>query len=331
MGRRRKEEDQWMPPRVYRGRSAFELKPVSGGTINLCPLGASKSRVWERYQQEKAKLECRVGSFADLVAKYFDSEKYASLSERTRDDYQKYSIRVLKVYGRTHVDRITPPEITKYVDKRSQKAPTQANREQTFISAVYTWGIARGYAKANPCVKGQKNSEKPRDVYIEDEAYYAVLEFSRPLLFAAMEISYSCAARQGDVLQLTPEQLQDQGIYIKQGKTGKAQIKAWSERLRHAVKVARSQTKVPSIRWVLADKNGQRISANRLRHWFRQAKEQAAKKYPQLDFNFTFHDIKAKSISDVEGTRADKQKFSGHKTQSQVAVYDRKTEIVDTH
>ncbi|HCR4014187.1 hypothetical protein HTG87_26300 [Citrobacter werkmanii] len=37
-----------------------------------------------------------------------------------------------------------------------------------------------------------------------------------------------------------------------------------------------------------------------------------------------FHEIKAKGISDYHDSRKDKQLFSGHKTESQVLVYDRK-------
>lgn len=44
----------------------------------------------------------------------------------------------------------------------------------------------------------------------------------------------------------------------------------------------------------------------------------------------TFHDLKAKGISDYEGTGKDKQKFSGHKTESQVLVYDRKIKVSPT-
>jgi hypothetical protein len=39
-----------------------------------------------------------------------------------------------------------------------------------------------------------------------------------------MEVSFCCAARQGDVLKITHKQLQDNGIFIRQGKTRKAQI-----------------------------------------------------------------------------------------------------------
>jgi len=42
-------------------------------------------------------------------------------------------------------------------------------------------------------------------------------------------------------------------------------------------------------------------------------KAAAAVKYSELDFNFTFHDLKAKGISDVEGTLSDKQAISDTK------------------
>ncbi|HBZ4249770.1 hypothetical protein A3N56_14130 [Klebsiella aerogenes] len=44
----------------------------------------------------------------------------------------------------------------------------------------------------------------------------------------------------------------------------------------------------------------------------------------------TFHDIKAKTISDYEGSSEEKQMFSGHKTESQVVTYDRKVKISPT-
>ena len=43
----------------------------------------------------------------------------------------------------------------------------------------------------------------------------------------------------------------------------------------------------------------------------------------------TFHDIKAKSISDYE--KGDEQEFSRHTTKSQMENYNRETSIVDSH
>lgn len=42
--RRRNPNDAWMPSRVYRGRSAYEYHPKSGGNIRLAPLTAER---WE--------------------------------------------------------------------------------------------------------------------------------------------------------------------------------------------------------------------------------------------------------------------------------------------
>ena len=59
-----------------------------------------------------------------------------------------------------------------------------------------------------------------------------------------------------------------------------------------------------------------------------KAKEAAREAYPNLDFNFTFHDLKAKGISDLSGNIYDKQAISGHKNVEQTARYNRKITIV---
>jgi integrase len=173
-----------------------------------------------------------------------------------------------------------------------------------------------------------KFTELSRTRYITDQEYFAVLSCASPMLKAAMEISYCCATRQGDVLALKREHLREEGIYIKQGKTNKEQIKRWSPRLKAAIDLILSNQTIKSMKWVMADETGNHISATRLRHWYTAAKVEATSRNPTMKFDFTFHDIKAKSISDYEGN---KQQFSGHKTAAQVAVYDRKTQVVDTH
>lgn len=59
-----------------------------------------------------------------------------------------------------------------------------------------------------------------------------------------------------------------------------------------------------------------------------QTKEEAQKQHPHLLFDFTFHDLKAKGVSDLEDSLQDKQQISGHKTITQTARYDRKAKIV---
>lgn len=322
-----------MPPRVYRGKSAFEWHPKSGGAVRLCPLDASKALVWSCYE-EKYQSKQGKGTFSKLVNDYLNADQFKKLSLNTQKDYLKYSKKVLSVFEDMQVNSISPQDIFNYHEIRSKTAPTQANREKTFMSGVFKWGIPRGKAKSNPCSHVRNNKENARERYITDEEYQAVYDAGNDVVKIAMEISYMCMARQSDVLSLQKGQIQDEGIYIKQGKTGKKQIKAWGPRLRAAYNLALSLPEENSSVFVIRQPNGMKYATRTFQGYFSKARADAeanAKKKDQsAKFDFTFHDIKAKSLSDYEGTDTEKQTASGHKTLSQVHVYNRKTQIVDT-
>lgn len=74
---------------------------------------------------------------------------------------------------------------------------------------------------------------------------------------------------------------------------------------------------------------GERYSYKGFNEAWRKARNAASEELGR-PLDCTFHDLKAKGISDYEGSGRDKQKFSGHKTESQVLVYDRKVKISPT-
>ena len=119
--------------------------------------------------------------------------------------------------------------------------------------------------------------------------------------------------------------LLDNGILLKQSKTGKTQIKRWTNRLRTAIGLAKEQRGKAASMYVLHNPDGHPYTSSAFDDAFQKAKKAAALKY-EIATDFTFHDLKAKGTSDYEG---DKQRFSGHKTAAQVAVYDRKIDVVD--
>ncbi|PWC14234.1 hypothetical protein B4923_04825 [Brenneria roseae subsp. americana] len=80
---------------------------------------------------------------------------------------------------------------------------------------------------------------------------------------------------------------------------------------------------------VIASKSGGHFSKRGFSHHFEQARANAAEKLGYA-LNCTFHDLKAKGISDCEGSSRDKQLFSGHKTESQVLVYDQEIKVTPT-
>ncbi len=334
MNRRRKHGPDWLPSRCYAGKFSYEYHPKTGGSVTLAKLDSPRSVVMAKYQ-EAVELENEpTGAFAGLMREYFKGANYKRLGLRTKQDYVGYSKRVGKAFGTINRHRIRPHHIRQYMDKRGIATEVQANREHSFMSAVFHWAYENGKVKMNPCLKVTKFPEENRDRYIENYEYDAVLKEAEanPLLWAAMEVSYCCAARQGDVWNLTREQLLKDGILIRQGKTKVKQLKEWNPRLRKAIDKALAQSEVPSFTYVFTKDRNFRPAQRTMAKWFLDARRTAEAKLlaqgKTVNFDFTFHDIKAKAISDYEGD--DKKVFSGHKTDSQVAVYDRKMKLSPT-
>ena len=330
MGRRRKNPvDNWMPKRVKRGRSAYEFITPDNKTIRLCDFTVTQADVWVAYEKlmDDQKSE---ETLTALFNSFFLSADFTNLSVETQKDYRKYANKLLPVFGKMLPDNIKPEHIRKYMDKRGMKSPTQANREKTLLSRVFGWGYERGLVKGNPCKGVRQFKEQARDRYITDDEYNALYSVSPPVVQIAMEIAYLCATRQADVLALTYAQLTEEGVYIKQSKTGVAQIKAWTERLRAAINLSDSlplNSGISSI-YVLHQSRGSGYTRDGFNSRWQKAKEPATEKFPHLNFNFTFHDLKAKGISDLDGSLSEKQKISGHKKITQTARYDRKVVVV---
>lgn len=338
MGRQRKHPvpEEFKGKRIYRGPSAWNYHPRNQGegpkTIRLAPIDASPLEVLAAYEAKLKEMERPPaakpkGTVADLVAEFFTSPTFTQLAKGTQGQYQKNARTILKVFGKTPASKVEPQHVRKFMDLRGQQATVTANRELAFFSRLYAWAYERGKVPSNPCKGVRRFTETARERYISDAEYLAVLAQADDTLRAIIEIAYCCAARVSDVLKIERKHVLEEGLFIKQGKTGKAQIKGWTPRLRAAIEVARRES-VQHTRWILTNSHGNAIQYDTFRTWWTTAKNKAAEANPELQFDFTFHDVKAKSISDWDG---DKQKFSGHKTQSQVAVYDRKVPIVGAH
>lgn len=328
-GKRKNPADNALPKRVYRGKTQYEFHPVGGGSISLCALDSPLSLVWAKFEEENSGAQ-KKRCFAALVDDFFGSADFSKLSTETQKDYRKYSNKVLPVFGKMLPDEIKPQYIRQYMDKRGVKSTTQANREKSFMSRVFRWAYERGMIKMNPCKGVKQFKENVRDRYITDQEYEALYSVSPPLVQSAMELAYLCCARQGDILGLTKSQLLSEGIFIKQGKTGKKQIKAWTDRLRSAIDIAAAlpiKEGIASL-YVLHQPRGYRYTRDGFNSRWQSAREAAIAAFPELAFDFTFHDLKAKGISDLEGSLTEKQAISGHKSIGQTARYDRKTKIV---
>lgn len=319
-------DDNKLPPRVYKTPYCYYYKPTSKESISLGKIKTTTmAQLWAKYDALLLEL-ADVMTFSKLWNKFLGSASFSDLSPRTQDDYLQHQKKLLAVFGKVKADSIKPEHIRAFMDKRGLQSKTQANHEMSSMSRVYRWGYERGYVKGNPCQGVSKFAKKDRDVYIPDEHYYPIYEAANIKIKIAMEISYLCAVREGDIFDLQWTDIRKDGIFIAQNKTGKKQIKRWTDRLMAAIEMARELEGNKVTGYVLPGPTGGKMNAKTFNTWWNKAKKEAGKKLG-CSIPGTFHDLKAKSISDYEGSSKDKQLFSGHKTESQVVVYDRKTKV----
>lgn len=80
--------------------------------------------------------------------------------------------------------------------------------------------------------------------------------------------------------------------------------------------------------YIVHQKNSCKYTRDGFNSRWQAAREAAIIAHPDISFDFTFHDLKAKGISDLDGTLQEKQMISGHTSIGQTARYDRKISVV---
>jgi integrase len=296
----RNAEDRWMPSRVYPGKSAYEWRPKGGGAVRLCALNATPAEVWAAYEKAVAETKTKF-DFSALADMYFASPNFTRLKKNTRDDYQRSKKMLIAVFGNVTPSSIKPMDVRHYMDERGKSSTVRANRERSLLSTIMAWAYERGLTDINPCAGVKTFTEKARQRYVSDAELAAALSIMPPQFQAAAQIAYRCAARLSDVLHLTRTQITPDGLYIEQGKTGKRQVKAWTQELRAAVNLGLAQpSRIQSITWVIYNRAGQRYTESGFKGMWRKLIARAVEKN-QIAEPFTFHDLKRKGISDIEG------------------------------
>jgi hypothetical protein len=139
-----------------------------------------------------------------------------------------------------------------------------------------------------------------------------------------MELAYLCRLRKIEVLAFSRlKDLTSEGVIARRVKRSRTQIVTWSDRLRDAVAACDGAASTVASVYVIHDRRGQRIRESTFDTAWQRLMVRAARQ--GLKERFTFHDLKAKGVSDFDG---DKQRAAGHRTARAAAIYDRKVEHI---
>lgn len=329
MGRRPKPENRWLREAglkyvtVSKGRYVYKPylgKGRYGKEVPLCSIDSTRRQVMERYEEATTGPRDTLGW---MLRYYLD--RVQGLAVRTRTDYERYerTICAFEGFGNAKLARITRRSMRSYLD--SYPAPVMANRHVQFIKAAWNWVLDRHDLPDNPCVDVKLNKETPRDRYVNDSEYKALLQIAQaqatPYLAIAMELAYLCRARRGEVLSLRRECLTPEGILLERGKGSRGEITLWTPRLTEVAQQAQTLHPETISPWLLYNKDGSAIRGRQLEQAWKRAMKKAIAQGVEP---FTFHDIKAKGITDHP------KKHGGHKSEKMQAVYDRLPENVES-
>lgn len=333
MARKRATENHnALPKYVYIRRGWYIYRPhlgqgKLGKDIKLCPETALISEVWQRYESITCVSAPRK-TIDWLFQQYLTSGQHSAKSVKTRKEYEK-NARTLSntitknniLFGQLDAERITPGVIRKYIDARDKKV--SANREVAFMSVCFSWAVERDLLKTNPCKEVRRNSEKARTRYVTDTEYQQIYNMAAqwPHIQCAMELAYMCRMRLCEVLDLKKSDIIDTGLHIRRRKGSRDNITVWNPRLEAVIKACE---KLPKTHADITDihlirgQTGDKLTVSGFQTMWQRLMVKAAENGLE---RYTFHDLKAKGISDTTG---DKQQASGHRTAAMIDTYDRK-------
>ena len=286
----------------YLGRVNGKIK--WGRSVYLAPADAPMSDVWRAYEELQTGPR---NTIRWMLSLYSESKRFEKLKDKTKRDYLR-AIDTLNsadvgsgAFGDVSLDDVSKRTIRSYLD--TYPAPIAANRHIAVLKAAWSWAEERHEIPDNPCIGVKMNEEKPRERYVTDDEYYSVLAMAPAEIAQMMELAYLLRARLSEVMELTINDVSGTHITLDRVKGSEGELTMLSERLRDAVRDVRG---------------GEYIVHRYSQSAFRSAWRRLQSKMDKAGIErFTFHDLKAKGISD----HADN--FGGHRSPAMRKVYVR--------
>lgn len=334
-----------LPPRLYaykgKRQDTYYTITATNERMNLGhDLLTAKRKLLEL--EEGRSIAGTIGELLDDYLKEVGEQvQRGKRSARTLQDNEAEIVNLKKAYGTMQPKDLQPHQVWAYLHKfRGKVAPVRANREVSFLQAAFNWARGQGIVRDNPCVGVQRNEEESRTRMITDVELDAFTEFCRSnghlkndserkessdaglRIALAARIAYLTGKAQAQVLRLHKTQITDEGILFGQRKRGAATLVEWTPILSAIVDECKALPSKTASMYLIHSRIGQPYSSQGFKAmWQRVMKEWVE----QGNERFTFHDLRAKAVTDLieDGRKA--SELTGHRTESIPAkVYDRR-------
>jgi integrase len=328
MGRKREKHFD-LAPRLHRkGRCYYYV--TSTRPRRWINLGADKAQAqieWARLDAQNR--DSKKGTFDALVDRYL-IDVLPDKAPATQREYKRQAEILRRVFGPMPLGAIRPTHIAQYLDEHRGKV--SANREQSLMSAMFRKAMRWGWTDWNPCIGVERNAEKARDRYIEDEEFLRTKGKASPVMARIMEVAYVTSLRKNDILSIrlseppedSPDRvfLREDGLFVRQSKTKNKQLFEMTPVLAEIIENAKSLRRGNRSDYLFCNRKGQRYTtAGFDANWKRLLKKAKVE-------NFHFQDIRAKAATDADELGLDPQRLLGHKTRAMTDRYIKQRKVM---
>lgn len=326
MGRRRTNNFD-LPPHMHIKHGAYYFVGRDKKWIRLSDNKALALAKWAELEGETPIPENEEkpikGSVGELIMKYMiEIAPHKAASTYKGNKLEAENLK--KVFSKVPSRAVLPTHIAQYLDARGKTSPVRANREISLLSHIFRYGMRWGIVNINPCLGVAKHKEKGRDRYIMDSEFDGVKSIAGELIATVMDFAYITALRKGDILSLRLDQITNEGIWIKQSKTGAKQLYEWSNGLHKVVNQAKGLKRPIRGLYLFCTRQGKPYSDAGFKAMWNRVQIKWAE---QGGSRFTFHDIRAKALTDAKNLGMDAQTLAGHSSAAMTEHYIKQREF----
>lgn len=333
-----------LPPRMYvyngKRKDTYYTITLCNDRVNLGhDLLTAKRKLLEL--EEGHSIVGTIGALLDDYLKKIEGlVKLGKRSQNTLDSNNLEIVQLKKAFGSMKPKDLKPPHVWSYLHKfRGKESPVRANREVSFLQAAFNWARSQGIVEDNPCVGVERNEEESRTRLVNDTEMAGLIKFCREnkhlddesprkgsdaglRVALAARLAYLTSKAQGQILRLHKSQISEEGITFGKRKRGAPTMVLWTPALRETVDECLALPSKVTSMYLIHNRHGLPYTSSGFKSMWKRIMN---KWVAEGNEHFTFHDIRAKSTTDLieDGRKA--SELTGHLTESIPAkVYDRR-------
>lgn len=169
-------------------------------------------------------------TFGELVDRFRESRDYTKLTPRTQDDYEYYLDKILlPVLGEMKIRTIRHRHVQSLVDSMESEmgwSPATVRKPFNQLKNILSFGIKNEFIDFNPCsevdlpkmVNKRYESDQPMTWTPEQIQKFLTWEpVVKSKYYAMLLISFTCAARPGEVCGLTKDSIDGEYLVLSSG------------------------------------------------------------------------------------------------------------------